>query len=343
MVHSDENILIVMPKFGGVGQDLLANTAYPVDILEYDEYKLVKKNVVLRVVYGLLSLVALIFSSNRRFLKLIGPLNFASKNFDLVNGYVGRELEKRCAKKYSSIIWIKCDGISDKVLNSAQVLWRVPHILYLYDPVIRYPSILTKFHKFDFIYTFDPQEAVDYDLRYLPLFKRPISNLERGNPTIIDFCISFVGEFSWHRFARLCHFGYYLKHDFKFVLVSKWLPSFRFMGVELCSKRLNMTDIHDIYRRSACLLELGHPGQSGRTQRVDDGQSHNLGLVFLEVNVADEHRNAPSITSIEFIQLLKIQGGNLEMVRSTVRNLQCVNGDDKSVSVESFLQMVMDK
>ena len=43
MVHSEKNILIVMPKFGGVGQDLLANTAYSVDILEYDEYKLVKK------------------------------------------------------------------------------------------------------------------------------------------------------------------------------------------------------------------------------------------------------------------------------------------------------------
>tara|TARA_A100001015_G_scaffold277154_1_gene336067 strand:- start:5295 stop:6350 length:1056 start_codon:yes stop_codon:yes gene_type:complete len=343
MEHSEQNILVVLPKFGDIGGMLQQNSAYCVDILEYDEYSLVKKNLICRAGYGLVSLLFIFFSSNQSLLKLIGRINFASKKFDRVNEYLARELNKRHSIKYSSILWIKGDGISDQILNLAQELWGVPHILYLYDPLIRYPSILSKLEKFDYVYTFDPAESFEYDLHYLPLFKRSTNNITFEKKRKLEFCIAFVGEFSWHRAVRLCHFGRQLRHDFKFVLVSKWLPNFKFLGIEFRRDRLEPSDVTNIYLRSSCLLELSNPGQSGKTQRVDDARTFGIGLVFLETDVLLEHKEPPITSSVGFIQLLEVEGIDLESVKLKVREDQRSEGYYKGVGVEDFLQTMIEK
>lgn len=325
-------ILVIMPKFDRYGDEIREQSRYSVDVLEYDEYNLISRILLARLLYAFLSLFNAVRVINRASYRV----NFASKNFRNLNQYIKKEVEKLSINKYSEVIWVKCDGISDDTYD--YVVNAIPgrHVLYLYDPIVRYPDILRNFKRFEAIFTFDPSDAKQYHIKHLPMFRhKVIANVQAGENTL--YCASFVGEFSWFRLFLLLKSSKRLALPCKFILVSKWLPNINLLGVGLTSQRIEFDDIQKIYRQSACMFEISNPGQGGITQRFHDAYNLNLCLVSL----GGSSSKYADITFQDLVSQTTCIDRNLKLLQESLARFKKTLNKGVVVDVNDFIEKLI--
>ena len=328
-----KKILVIMPKFDQYGHEIKKYSRHSADLIEYDEYSLIKRNALIRLLYIFLSL----FNKVRSLNKITSKINFRSKNFNNVNHYVKKEIDALCTNIYSTIIWIKCDGISDNVFDYAMSIFPGRHVLYLYDPIIRYPDIVRNFKRFKSIFTFDLGDAKKYHIKHLPMF-RHINLIDVKIDKTVLYSTAFIGEFSWYRFFMLLKSVKKISLPYRFILVSRWMPNTKFMGIELISSRLKSSDIYEIYKKSACMLEILNPGQSGITQRFHDANTFDLCLVSVKNKINIYEDGQVDITFKIFISKINNNNQDLKLIQKSLTKLKAFPKNDLIINIDDFIR-----
>ena len=328
-----KKILVIMPKFDQYGYEIKKYSSRSVDVIEYDEYSLINRRTSIRLLYIFLSL----FNKVRSLNKVTSKINFRSKNFNNLNQYVKKEVGTLYANTYSTIIWIKCDGLSDDVYDYAMSAFPGRHVLYLYDPIIRYPDIVRNFKRFESIFTFDSDDAKKYHIKHLPMFRHVNPIDVRLDETVL-YSASFIGDFSWYRLFMLLKSVKKLSLPYRFILVSRWVPNTKFMGIELISSRIKSGDIYEIYKKSACMLEILNPGQSGATQRFHDANTFGLCLVSVKNKINTCDYGHADIMFKDFISKINNNNQDLRSIRELLAKLKAFPKNDRLINIDDFIE-----
>ncbi len=159
----------------------------------------------------------------------------------------------------------------------------VKTILYMFDSIKNYKSILEKINEFDVKYSFDRDDCSNYEMSFRPLFYAQEFEDIRCQAVDYQYDYSFVGTLHSDRmiilqkiekeFAVLKQSSkyYYLYIPMKMMYFARKIYRHEY-------KKLSMSEIHfeplsfpsllDIIRKSKIVIDIQHPKQSGLTMRT---------------------------------------------------------------------------
>ncbi|MBZ9625187.1 capsular biosynthesis protein CpsH [Clostridium sp. FP2] len=205
--------------------------------------------------------------------------------------------------KYSYIFVIKCDMLTEKILEKFHVIFpNTIFCLYLYDSVKNIKGVSKKFKYFDRILSFDRQDTFKYtDIKFRPLFYINEFKKELRTDNKYKYDISFCGtihsdryaiikevidickkiKLSFHNFCYLqSKFIYYFykitKHEFLYV------KKRNFSFVKASSQ-----EISDVVDESRVVLDIQHPKQTGLTMRTIEMVGMNKKLVTTNAEIKE--------------------------------------------------------
>jgi hypothetical protein len=160
----------------------------------------------------------------------------------------------------------------------------------------KYPITILKY--FDRKFTFDPNDAIVYQMNFRPLFF--LDAFKNLNSLDKEFDILFLGTAhsdrykiskfvkSWATENKLVTFCYYyvqgrLVYVFKKIF-DKSFGDFKFR--ELSFKSLKLLDIVSLYQKSSVVLDINHPLQSGLTMRTFEAIGAKKKLITTNTNIS---------------------------------------------------------
>ncbi|MFA5618700.1 MAG: hypothetical protein WDA08_00190 [Weeksellaceae bacterium] len=199
-----------------------------------------------------------------------------------INRYYRNILQQTKNKTYDCLLLIKGESIPLFFIPEFKKLHpKTPTIFYFYDTVWEYPRALKLFPLFDVNYTFEPGDAVNYQLKFRPSFfvQEFQQNKTESEKT---FDITFIGSAHTDRY----HIGekiqkaanqqglktfmyYYAPNKFFFRMkriFDKTMSSFDIKKVSFT--RLSHTEVSKIYQRSFAVLDTNKPFQLGLSMRT---------------------------------------------------------------------------
>ncbi|KIA86079.1 hypothetical protein [Kaistella jeonii] len=200
----------------------------------------------------------------------------------VINRYYQRIFKEIASKKYDFFLLIKGETIPFLFLEKFRE--RNPTakmIFYSYDSTVEYPKFIKLYSYFDLNFTFEPKDAINYDLHFRPLFfLKEYSFIEQSGARKYD--IAFVGSAHTDRYligeivreliGKLnlkSYFYYYAPGKTAFALkkiFDKTLKHFDFK--KLSFKKLTHLEIAEIYKNSFAVLDINKPFQFGLTMRT---------------------------------------------------------------------------
>lgn len=175
--------------------------------------------------------------------------------------------------------------------------------LFLWNPVQNHDSKLEKSlrniqvlrKEFSNIYTFDPQDAQNHQLKWVPQPYRNIS-ISTGTPLEKDIDLYFIGsdkgrldqliniQKSAESAGLKCHFH---------ITPSKRYQYTKEQAVYLSKKHVSYEENLALARRAHCLLEIVQANQSGPTIRAMEASFLNCKLMTNRVHAQDQPDYAP--------------------------------------------------
>jgi len=201
-----------------------------------------------------------------------------------IDQYYNQIIEKINLKKYQYLFLIKGEVIPEFFLkyfkkNNPNCIT----IFYTWDSFLNNKNSFDIIKYFDQKFTFDPDDAIRYGLKFRPLFYLDIFNEVTNtlNSEIIYDAI-FLGTahsdrylisnkiFNWCQKNGLRTFYYYyLQSRLVFLYKKIFDPSFKvFQYKKLSFKSLNLVDIVHLYNKSNVIIDINHPNQKGLTMRT---------------------------------------------------------------------------
>lgn len=199
-----------------------------------------------------------------------------------------RKVLSLCAgKDYDYIFVVRCDMISERVLNEMKIAFpKAKRYLYLWDAFKNIPYIEKKIKYFDRCYSFDINDVKNHpDFIFRPLFYCDEYNLnintheEPPGEDAYDLC--FIGTIHSDRYAFLRKveqqmavagkrvYSYkYLQAKFVYYFFKMTKKEFR--GTHRADfefEKISPTSIAKIVSQSKAVLDIQHPCQSGLTIR----------------------------------------------------------------------------
>lgn len=184
-------------------------------------------------------------------------------------------------RQYDYILVIKGEGITQGAIKLLRESFPdAKTILYLWDSVRNIPDCEDRMCYYDRVFTFDPEDAACFHLPYLPL---PYDNsvFMFAEKVQFEYDVAFVGTAHSVRprvvkqvaeqckmMGRKCYYYFYCPHPLVFLYNKMTNPDFRYLSKKEVNFRALSTDqIHEIYQKSRCILDVEHPKQSGATTR----------------------------------------------------------------------------
>ena len=261
---SNMKLLLIMPRFFDYPKcisDELISLGYDVDF--YDDRP-----------------------STNPFIKAAIKLNKHLVHFQ-VSRYFKRLLTETKCKSYDYVLIISGQSLSFSVsmirkLRESQK--KALFVLYQWNSISNFPSILKYIGLFDKAYSFDRKDARNYDnLNFLPLFysiKYEKMGTAYDNKKKYDFCFIGTAHPKKYRFIKT------MVNELKTVYPKQFLyfffPSrFVYLYRKLFNKEfkfakfkefhftpLNETQLIDVYTSTKCVLDCPQKGQTGLTIRV---------------------------------------------------------------------------
>lgn len=154
-------------------------------------------------------------------------------------------------------------------------------IFFTWDSFTNHSHPTTILKYFDKKFTFDSDDAINYNLQFRPLFYLDTYKDDNNNATIVNDLL-FLGTahsdryrisndiFNWCTRNDLKMFCYYYMHGRLVYLYKKFFDkSFeKFDYKKLSFKSLSTNDISRLYKKSNVILDINHPGQKGLTMRT---------------------------------------------------------------------------
>lgn len=156
-------------------------------------------------------------------------------------------------------------------------------ILYLWDSLANRSSIIRCMGLYDRVFSFDPNDAVHYNLIYRPLFFSGEFYGDKENyiEHAGDFDISFVGTAHTDRWRIVQQIDQscpaYMRRYWFLYLQARWVfharrisdPGFSKARIEdFRFVTLPQAEVGRVFRRSRAILDIEHPSQHGLTMRT---------------------------------------------------------------------------
>ena len=230
---------------------------------------------------------------------------FVSKSEMAKKLYTQRYYKKRINElwhSYDYILVIRGEAISS---NTLQLLKKknpnAKFIMYQWDSVRNNPNCLKIQQSFDYIYTFDPEDAKKYNWRYRPLF---FTKKERDDTKAIkDIDFSMVGTLYYKRAMLFNKIREYCNAHQLFFLHHIYCPKFVFLlhKYVLRDKKyacitkddvkfypMDMQSLNEIYERSKILVDYTADDQTGLTMRTIECLGHRCKLITNNKNIIQE-------------------------------------------------------
>lgn len=220
--------------------------------------------------------------SNSNFSKGIIRLNKRFYHLK-INEYYNRILNEIQGKKYDFFFLIKGEAIPTFFLEKIkQDNPEMEMIYYNFDPLKEYPNLIAHLKYFDKKFTFEYNDAVQFNLKFRPLFYLDEYENLNQNPEPSEYDLVFIGSAHTDRYIvgeqvraiadRLhlrSYFYYYAMGRIAFRLkkmIDKNLKQFDITKVSF--NKLNHQQIIDFYKKTKSVLDINKPFQNGLTIRT---------------------------------------------------------------------------
>lgn len=270
------DLIFICPKFYNYEELILSSLikkGLVVKSVFYDETDVFKLHILSRILLFLFRIT----------LSLLGGDACMNVKYGRVKDYL---VIRQCSKKFNMYVTNSLCGVSaDKLLvikgfcmdaNTLHNIKAKKKILFQWDSLIRYPSVIGIYNKFDSVFTFDKSDSENGYGFFLPNFFKQNEVKPNNYPCQHIFDISFVGTYTWQRYKilrRLKSACEKMGLNYYFHLYS--LNKFNLLFGNGIVKDYSVDNdfYQQILQSSSCLVEICHFGQSGATQRVFDGLS----------------------------------------------------------------------
>lgn len=220
--------------------------------------------------------------SNSNFSKGIIRLNKRFYHLK-INEYYNRILNEIQGKKYDFFFLIKGEAIPTFFLEKIkQDNPEMEMIYYNFDPLKEYPNLIAHLKYFDKKFTFEYNDAVQFNLKFRPLFYLDEYENLNQNPEPSEYDLVFIGSAHTDRyivgeqvraiadrFHLRSYFYYYAMGRIAFRLkkmIDKNLKQFDITKVSF--NKLNHQQIIDFYKKTKSVLDINKPFQNGLTIRT---------------------------------------------------------------------------
>ena len=270
-----QRVLLVMPSFFGYERDIkceLEQQGATVDWLPDRPYDTPVMKALTKLSPGLVQL-----ATDRLYERLLEE--FDAKHYDIVLVVNGQVLSKRMLQRLHTSF------------PAAQ------YVLYMWDSLANRNNIRNNFSLFDRIYTFDPQDAARYQLRFRPLFySRNFKVVPEAHS--MRYHISFVGTAHSDRFAvidrvrkqlpeEICAYWYLYLQAPWVLQIYRWIkPNMRHARYQdFHFTPLDRQTVQSVFAESRAILDIEHPRQIGLTMRTFEALGAGKKLVTTNMNV----------------------------------------------------------
>lgn len=272
-------MLLLCPQFHGYEKEIeqaFTRIGFTVDSYLYDERRFIK--------YHLIRLPLVIFSLCIR--GLLGPERGKIESLNRIKEW-GKKYKQfheemrtfllKLEKEYDFGLIVKGYGFDAELTEIFKRQIHGPSVLYQWDPILRFPSLLEVYKQLDKVITFQKEDAtLVHNARYLPTFYLPVSippvdSFNRSN-------VIFVGEYTTARhkvlkkIAKMC-----VKNRISnnLLLVARFSVFHRINieGMTVTKDFLPRQDVHFLYEKAGAIIDIPKVGQSGLTQRVYEALS----------------------------------------------------------------------
>lgn len=191
-------------------------------------------------------------------------------------------LKKIKDKKYDYILFIDCETPTEGILKIFKDNFRqAKFCLHMWDSISNLKGVSLKFKYFDYITTFDRNDAEEYGITLRPLF---FCDEYRAN-NINDNCeydLSFIGTIHSDRYGVLkkiidntdkmslkMFFYPFLQSKFIYYFYKVTKKDFKNAGIkDFKFDKLSSDDIANVIKKTRTIIDIQHPKQSGLTMRT---------------------------------------------------------------------------
>lgn len=215
-----------------------------------------------------------------------------------------KEILEACKNNvYSYIFVIKCDMLTEKILEKFHVIFpNSIFCLYLYDSVKNIKGVSKKFKYFDRILSFDRQDTFKYhEMKFRPLFYIDDFKKELRLDNKYKYDISFCGTIHSDRFAiikeiidickkiKLSFYNFsYLQSKFMYYFYKIIKHEFRYARKrDFSFLKASSQEISDVVDESRVVLDIQHPKQTGLTMRTIEMIGMNKKLVTTNAEIKE--------------------------------------------------------
>lgn len=172
-------------------------------------------------------------------------------------------------------------------------------IFYNWDSFINTPNTSTLLHLYDKAFSFDPQDAKQYNISFRPLYYiDDYKNIKTSQSQKYD--VLFLGTAHSDRYIISTKvkdfvekhgktmFCYYFMHSKWVYYFKKFFDNtFQYMDVKRLSFRsLSLNEILKLYGESRVILDINHPNQKGLTMRTFEAIGAKKKLITTNAEIA---------------------------------------------------------
>ncbi len=199
-----------------------------------------------------------------------------------INKYYHSILKNITNQHFDYFLLIKGEAVPDFFLK--ELINSYPHtkkIYYSFDSFSEYPHLKAHLPYFDEAFSFDPHDAKELHLHFLPLFFIPDYNTQETSQKK-EFDLVFIGSAHTDRYivgekvrkvTEKIHlntfFYYYAMNKWVFKLKKLFDPHLKYFDSSKISfHKLSHQQIYSYYRRSTAVLDINKPFQRGLTMRT---------------------------------------------------------------------------
>ncbi|MBN2597976.1 MAG: hypothetical protein JXR82_14470 [Marinifilaceae bacterium] len=218
-----------------------------------------------------------------------------------INSYYQDILEKTKQGKFDYFFLIKGEVVPEFFLKEFK--YKNPNcefIYYTWDSFNNNPNVLSILKYFEKKFTFDSNDALEYNLDFRPLFFiDEYEEIMKFRCSRFKYDLLFLGTahsdrykisnsaVNWCREHNLNSFAYYfMPSRLVFLFKSLFDRSFKSFDYKKISfKTLNINQITEFYRESSVILDINHPGQNGLTMRTFEALGAGKKIITTNVNI----------------------------------------------------------
>ncbi|MCH1924613.1 hypothetical protein L9G74_08695 [Shewanella sp. C32] len=272
-----KKILLVMPKFFDYEMRFAESLSKMGDVVSvvYDENKFFLPRIHIRVFLLIIRFILSCVDCYWLWKKYYRLASVFSLRYASSSGFEKYILEHIPVKQVDLVVVVKGFGFSSGLVQEIKEKCKPERmVLYQWDIIDRFPQVIEIYSLFDRVFTFERNDLEKWrGSLYLPTpvdMTRIISiskELINKESPKIDFC--YVGSFTFYRFFKLKALKRNLKKShckFTFILVTKSKLLSRIFP-DVSNEVITETERVKLYLNSKYVVELGHPGQTGLTQR----------------------------------------------------------------------------